>query len=157
MQIFEAIVIERERQNELKRQGKISATVADEEMTNLERLAVLAEEIGECAHKLNGGIGGPVNWALLRIELIQVSAIALAWCESDDFDKTAIFERVRSTLGVAGRHAENLASLIIFQGSLASEVLVNNRLMTTYTLNLLVKIIRQCVRWIEVGDAVAEA
>ncbi len=51
-------------------------------------LAVLAEEVGECANALlrsRPEDGSPTDWrAELRAELVQVAAVAVAWVECLD-------------------------------------------------------------------------
>lgn len=81
-ELLEEINDERERQNRLKAQGKFAKTCADD-MTNLERLSVLAEEFGEAAHEVNETIGGHavLDKSKLRAELRQVAAVCLAWIE----------------------------------------------------------------------------
>jgi len=48
--------------------------------TNERRLAILAEEVGECARELNeAAIKGVLDSRHLREELIQVAAMATTW------------------------------------------------------------------------------
>lgn len=51
---------------------------------DLQRLAILLEEVGEVAKEYNEArhVGLPVNRVLLRKELIQVAAMATAWADS---------------------------------------------------------------------------
>jgi NTP pyrophosphatase (non-canonical NTP hydrolase) len=74
---LEDVCDERQRQEQLKKEGKFLYTCADAEMTDGERLAVLVEEVGEVARAMNDGKG-------LREELIQVAAVAVAWVEAID-------------------------------------------------------------------------
>lgn len=85
-----SIETERQRQSLLKAGGRFKFTCADLEMTNPERLAVLAEEFGEAAHEVNETIGGhaALNRANLRKELVQVAAVACAWIEALDKEGT---------------------------------------------------------------------
>ena len=84
------IIIERERQERLKEQGKFTHTCADPEMTHAERLPVLIEEVGEVARALleQGHLPNEqshdLHGADLRRELVQVAAVALAWLEAVD-------------------------------------------------------------------------
>lgn len=83
--IFEAIDDERARQERLKAEGKFVYSCADAEMTDLERLAVLMEEVGEVSREVVETIGHPL-WRLgndynerLRAEIVQVAAVCCAW------------------------------------------------------------------------------
>lgn len=71
---FFAISCERERQDELKAEGRFDHTCADPELSDFERLAILVEEIGEVSRALQGD-------GDLEEELIQTAAVALAWLE----------------------------------------------------------------------------
>lgn len=71
-EIIEEIIAERARQDELFGPGNVLYTTENEST----RLAVLSEEHGEVAKAiLEGDEQG------MRIELIQVAAVALAWLE----------------------------------------------------------------------------
>ena len=74
---------ERERQESLKAGGKFQFTCADSGISHAERLAVLAEEFGEVSREVAEAVGSglKVNGAALRIELIQVAAVCVAWGE----------------------------------------------------------------------------
>lgn len=78
------VLAAREAQEVAKMSGRFEFTCADPEITHAERLAVLAEEVGEVAHEVNETIGGhaPLYMAGLRKELSQVAAVALAWLEA---------------------------------------------------------------------------
>jgi NTP pyrophosphatase (non-canonical NTP hydrolase) len=54
-------------------------------------LRVVVEEVGECARELNEAAdhGRPVDVALLRGELVQVSAMAARWAGSDAMKEEA--------------------------------------------------------------------
>lgn len=67
------VMDERVRQEALKLAGRFYRTCADT-MSNGERLAVLAEEVGEVARAMQGD-------GDLEEELIQVAAVAVAWVE----------------------------------------------------------------------------
>lgn len=73
---IDAILVERVRQNGLKRAGKFPWTCADEAPSSA-KYCVLAEEVGEVARALNDG--NPDN---LKDELVQVAAVCLAWLEA---------------------------------------------------------------------------
>jgi NTP pyrophosphatase (non-canonical NTP hydrolase) len=81
---------ERLRQDVLKAQGRFEHTPADPEVNHYERLAMLAEEVGEVAKETLGQAEGKlahdndVDRASLRKELIQVAAVAVAWIEALD-------------------------------------------------------------------------
>jgi NTP pyrophosphatase (non-canonical NTP hydrolase) len=77
------IIAERERQGELKAAGRFKYTCADPELSSGEKLAVLAEEVGEVARALLEASGevSDVHGQKLRDELIQVAAVAMAWAE----------------------------------------------------------------------------
>jgi NTP pyrophosphatase (non-canonical NTP hydrolase) len=82
---LDAILYERERHEQAKRDGKFSKTCADD-MTDRERLPVLMEEVGEVARAMLEGDGPN-----LREELAQVGAVALAWIEG--LDAAALTEK----------------------------------------------------------------
>lgn len=92
--IMSAIHAERMRQERLKAAGKFVFSCADAGISDLGRLAVLTEEVGEVAHELNEQIGKPArrqahfdSQARLRDELIQVAAVCVAWLEAIDDPK----------------------------------------------------------------------
>jgi NTP pyrophosphatase (non-canonical NTP hydrolase) len=68
---------ERARQNKLKAEGRFEHTAADVECSDLTRLAMLTEELGEVARALQNK-----DKDNLREELVQVGAICIAWIES---------------------------------------------------------------------------
>lgn len=72
MWVFERIADEREFQDERH------------EFPEHLRLAVLTEEVGEVAKELLEGDGNKVN---LRMELIQVAAVAVRWIEALEGEK----------------------------------------------------------------------
>ncbi len=79
--VLHDVGMERFRQERLRIAGKFSATCADPTaMTNAERFAVLGEEFGEVAREVveHGDDG------VLRDELVQVAAVAVAWIEAID-------------------------------------------------------------------------
>jgi len=84
-----AVVRERERQErkcaEKREEGLEWLTCASPRMTAGDKLAVLTEELGEVARELcdaraEGRDPGPN----LRVELIQLAAVAVAWVEGLD-------------------------------------------------------------------------
>jgi len=84
------IVDERERQEKLREEGRFTHTPA--EGSHYENLAMITEEIGEVAREVLTQPGDPAAFDTigsphsLRKELIQVAAIALAWCEKVPVD-----------------------------------------------------------------------
>ena len=75
-----------QRQDNLARSGKFGGTHVMPGGTDLQRLAVLAEEMGEVSIEVCKGIevDGQVRRPGLRDELIQVAAVALAWVAAID-------------------------------------------------------------------------
>lgn len=85
-----AVRAERRRQVELQAAGRFKYTCADGELSDAERLAVLAEEFGEVAREVAEGVAGNgVDLDALRKELIQVAAVAVAWAEWIDRRKAS--------------------------------------------------------------------
>jgi hypothetical protein len=74
------IMLERDRQDTLKAEGRFTHTCADL-LPNEKRLAVLAEEFGEVARAVCNRDANN-----LREELVQVAAVALAWLEGVTLD-----------------------------------------------------------------------
>lgn len=102
---IQAVITERARQAVLKNAGKFAFTCADTGITDSEKLAVLAEEFGEVSREVCEAVieerraypGEDPELVLscmlrtrnrlkkkLREELIQVAAVAVAWCEALD-------------------------------------------------------------------------
>lgn len=91
---LEDVFRERCWQDELKAAGKFPWTCADRynpdtaaPIRDAEKLAVLAEEFGEvadivCKLMANREEAKGVSQAMLKEELIQVAAVAVAWAES---------------------------------------------------------------------------
>lgn len=77
-QALVAVDLERDRQEQLKHDGRFAHTCADPELVDHDRLPILLEEVGEVAHALNEG--KPV--AELRRELVHTAAVAVAWIEA---------------------------------------------------------------------------
>lgn len=79
------VAAERNRQHELKANGRFRYTPSDHDLTNVARLAMLSEEIGEVARECLSLAGlvsdGNHSGRALRKELVQVAAIAVAWIE----------------------------------------------------------------------------
>jgi hypothetical protein len=93
------VVKERARQEMLCRGGKFSFTCADPEIPNGGKMMVLAEEFGEVAkaaleiYDPKPGQDEVAKTEALKIELIQLAAVAVAWAESiiedaEDFAST---------------------------------------------------------------------
>lgn len=80
------VIHEVARQDELARKGKFGGTHVMPGGTDLERLAVLAEEFGEVSIEVCKGIevDRQVRREGLRDELIQVAAVCLAWVAAID-------------------------------------------------------------------------
>lgn len=74
------------RQDRLAREGKFGGTHVMPGGTDLERLAVLAEEFGEVSIEVCKGIevDGQDRRPGLRDELIQTAAVCLAWVAAID-------------------------------------------------------------------------
>lgn len=85
IEIFDAIKAERARQDRLKSEGRFPATCADP-ISNLRKLAVLAEEFGEIARIVNDLEDRKISYATARQDLIeeltQTAAVCVAWLES---------------------------------------------------------------------------
>lgn len=85
--ILLAISEERDRQDNLKAQGKFRYSCADPEPTDAWRFTVLGEEVGEVARELNESSvfhcehADPSDDTKLESELIQVAAVCVAWLE----------------------------------------------------------------------------
>lgn len=84
--VLEDVRRECRRQQELKEEGRFEYTCRDPEMTDTERLAVLVEEVGECARAVleSSKLANDKHGADLRKELIQVAAVATSWVEGMD-------------------------------------------------------------------------
>jgi NTP pyrophosphatase (non-canonical NTP hydrolase) len=83
---------ERLRQEDIASIGKRwKHTCAHVELSNHERLAILAEEFGEVARALQEFVGSvtDVHDKDLRKELIQLAAVCAAWVQGLDADKAA--------------------------------------------------------------------
>lgn len=92
-EILSAIKKERKRQIELRASGKFDWTCADDirsiarqsaPMANSMKMMVLTEEVGEVAKDIMESLIDVKrnNPHLLMTELIQVAAVAVAWCEA---------------------------------------------------------------------------
>lgn len=85
------VLEERRRQIELRKQGKFVATCADD-ISDLERLPILAEEFGEVARAMCER-----DRTALRTELVQLAAAAVAWIEGIlDADRRADLDRLEN-------------------------------------------------------------
>jgi len=83
------VAAERNRQEakcaEKRDEGLLWLTCADPRMPSAERLAVLVEEVGEVARELCDARAEKREPAPnLRVELVQVAAIAVGWIEALD-------------------------------------------------------------------------
>jgi NTP pyrophosphatase (non-canonical NTP hydrolase) len=79
--IFRAILQERRRQDDLKRERKFEFSCADRETSDFFALAILLEEVGEVARATLGRHGKVCDGQELESELIQVAAVTVAWLE----------------------------------------------------------------------------
>jgi len=104
VEIIGEIIEERDRQEQLRQSGKFLWTCSSPNIDNARRLAVLAEEFGEVSREVVEEIiaSDKSNAALLdmvgrihdeekrdaryrlRLELVQVAAVAMAWIEGLD-------------------------------------------------------------------------
>jgi hypothetical protein len=73
-----AVAVERQRQDELVADGSIPIDCTDPDVSDATKLLILAEEFGEVARAINDH----EHIAILREELIQTAAVAVAWAES---------------------------------------------------------------------------
>lgn len=82
--VLNSIAEERDRQEDLKAEGRFKYTCADAEMNPFEKYAVLGEEFGEVGRALleKGELANDKHGVSLEKELIQVAAVAMAWVES---------------------------------------------------------------------------
>ena len=94
MEVLRDIVNERNRQEELKAKGKFPATCADNTITDETKCAVLTEENGEVARVLCERACNPLSPEgdddHLYTELIQVAAVACAWCEALQYKRRTV-------------------------------------------------------------------
>jgi NTP pyrophosphatase (non-canonical NTP hydrolase) len=76
---------ERVSQDHAKATGRFLYTCADSELSDVQRLAVLAEEFGEVSREVAEEVAGHYkDLEKLRKELIQTAAVCVAWVESID-------------------------------------------------------------------------
>ena len=91
MEVLRDVINERNRQEDLKAAGRFPATCADSTITDETKCAVLTEENGEVARVLceraSGRAGGTDD--KLYEELVQVAAVAIAWCEALQYKRHA--------------------------------------------------------------------
>lgn len=76
--VVSEVMLERARQEELVREGRLRWTAAHPDCPDEKRLQALVEEVGEVARALHDEEGAD----RLREELIQVAAVAVAWVEA---------------------------------------------------------------------------
>jgi hypothetical protein len=83
---LEAVEAERLRQERLKREGRFSYTLADDEMPDGMKLAALLEEVAEVGKNLLAREGlvtdGDTSLDAIHKELSQVAALSVAWMEN---------------------------------------------------------------------------
>lgn len=76
VQTLVEVSVERQRQDALFVTGKHAFNTSNPSVPGEAKLGILAEEFGEVAKALNDGTDE------LRVELIHVAAVAVAWAES---------------------------------------------------------------------------
>ena len=83
-----AILDERRRQSILQSLGRFKHTVDDPAISDLRRLAILAEEFGEVSYEVNTAADRHPDqrYTNLRTELIQLASVCVAWLERIDQD-----------------------------------------------------------------------
>lgn len=106
MEVLRDIINERNRQDDLKAQGKFPHTCADVPgLTDGVKCAVLTEENGEVARVLcelaQGKLSAYAADEALYEELVQVAAVAVAWCESLQY-KRRVHSSPEGAVGSAG-------------------------------------------------------
>ena len=86
--VVAAIIRERMRQDALKSRGKFKYTCADSQMLSSEKFLVLSEEVGEVARAIlnlqDFSTDYGADLGKVRVELIQVAAVSVAWIEFID-------------------------------------------------------------------------
>lgn len=83
--VLERIWMERLRQKDLFRAGKIAFDCASPVVSDHRKMSVLTEEIGEVAKEVNEAETGENKKQArvrLKTELVQVAAVAIAWLEA---------------------------------------------------------------------------
>jgi NTP pyrophosphatase (non-canonical NTP hydrolase) len=86
MLVLGDITVERDRQEKLCKAGKFPWTCANVQHNAFEKLPILGEEVGEVSRVMSeyliGNLTGDERNSELYKELIQVAAVAAAWCEA---------------------------------------------------------------------------
>jgi NTP pyrophosphatase (non-canonical NTP hydrolase) len=159
--ILEAIDTERKRQEMLRAEGRFTYTCASPEMSNAERLTVLAEEYGEIAHEVNEGIGEgkEINLLALRKELVQTAAVAVSWIESYGLSREGALYRVEADLeepdatviGDTPTAAMRFAHLSYHHGQISNDVVLELAALLQHTdmIPNLATFAGACVQWLE--------
>lgn len=93
--VFHRVLVERQRQDRLKEQGKFRFTCADDGLIDSEKYVVLGEEFGEVGRAVLNELALSTDYSempesaqslmvltQLRKELTEVAAVACAWLES---------------------------------------------------------------------------
>ncbi|WP_367897432.1 hypothetical protein AB3N61_09370 [Leptospira sp. WS58.C1] len=90
IRIFEYVLFERDRQEELLKKGKFQYNAATKGIRAKAKLPILVEEVGEVAKVINemSDQGIANDPAELKKELIQIAAVCFAWIESIEEDPT---------------------------------------------------------------------
>lgn len=76
--VLRKIIAERKRQEKLCRDGKFSFTCASPDISEMAKLPILVEEVGEVAKEVTEA----ESLYRLQTELIQVAAVAVAWASA---------------------------------------------------------------------------
>jgi hypothetical protein len=75
---------ERERQRELLAANRITFDCAAESVDGRRKLRALVEELGEVAHAIDQIDAGNPSPGNLKVELVQLAAVAVAWMETPE-------------------------------------------------------------------------
>lgn len=76
-EVVSLVMLERARQEELVREGSLDYTAAAFDCPDVLRIAALMEEVGEVARAVQDA-----DFDNLKVELVQVAAVAVAWVEA---------------------------------------------------------------------------
>lgn len=100
-QVLNRIRDERIRQDQLIRDGKIHGACEDPNESDLIKLPILMEEVGEVALEINDVAQDDPKYANhMHEELIQVAAVACAWAESFEEKVNAYHENYRPSTNI---------------------------------------------------------
>jgi hypothetical protein len=79
---YRRVRLERERQTDLFRRGRIAFDVANPIIDVRRKFRVLGEEVGEVAHAIDQAENHGMVVSNIRMELIHVAAVCVAWLEA---------------------------------------------------------------------------